>query len=142
MAILVLESVLSGIEAGRYTVDKSGSIGGLVLTIADNKIRKRWEWLTAQKRDIQKDVRPMGEKRFPEPASPASLPDEAAILADELARIRSRLPADDFKILDLQLEGLSNPEIAKRLGCARQTVLRKANRIYESLRQWAHDDSN
>lgn len=40
-----------------------------------------------------------------------------------------RLKPAEFEILQLQLEGLSNPEIAERLGCARQTVRYKAKRI-------------
>jgi RNA polymerase sigma-70 factor, ECF subfamily len=138
--LLVLESALGGIAAGRYAADKSGSLWGLLQTIADNKIRKRWEHLTAQKRDIRRAPQPRHNDRPTEPAAVSPPPEEAAILAEELDRIRSRLKPADFQILELQLEGLSNPEIAARLGCARQTVRYKAMRIEETLRRWADHD--
>jgi RNA polymerase sigma factor (sigma-70 family) len=139
--LLVLESALGGIAAGRYSADKSGSLWGLMRKIADNKIRNKWEHLTAQKRDIRRSPQPDRDDQMPEAAYHGPLPDEAAILAEELDRIRSRLKPADFEILQLQLEGLSNPEIAERLGCARQTIRYKAKRIEESIRRWAESDS-
>lgn len=138
--LLVLDSALGGIAAGRYDVGKSGSLWGLMRHITDNKIRKRWEHLTAQKRDFRRSPGVGNEDQMPEAAHDGPLPEEAAILAEELERIRSRLKPDDFEIFQLQLEGFSNPEIAKRLGCARQTVRYRAKRIEETLRRWANSD--
>jgi len=138
--LLVLESALSGIAAGRYSADKSGSLWGLLQKIADNKIRKRWEHLTAQKRDVRRSPQPQRDGQPFEPAAASPPPEEAAILAEELERIRRRLKPADFEILALQLEGLSNPEIAERLGCARQTIRYKAKRIEDTLRRWAETE--
>jgi RNA polymerase sigma-70 factor, ECF subfamily len=139
--LLVLESALGGIAAGRYSADKSGSLWGLMRHIADNKIRKKWEHLTAQKRDVRRSPSLGTDERLPEPAADNSPPEDAVILVDELERIRSRMKPADFEILQLQLDGLSNPEIAERLGCARQTIRYKANRIEETLRRWAEADA-
>ena len=137
--LLVLESALGGIAKGKYNVDLSGSLWNLLEKITDNKIRKKWTHFTAKKRDIRREVRPEDddEKGVPEPAPCDPSPEEAVILADQLEKIRSRLKPSDFEILELQLQGYSHPQIAKQLGCARQTVRYKAKRIEQLLRNWA-----
>jgi DNA-directed RNA polymerase specialized sigma24 family protein len=40
-----------------------------------------------------------------------------------------------------ELEGLSTPDIAERLGCTWQTARRKSNRLEDTLRRWAASDS-
>jgi RNA polymerase sigma-70 factor (ECF subfamily) len=140
--LLVLESALGGIAAGRYSVDMSGSLWGLMRRITDNTIRKKWESLTSQKRDIRHSSAHTGQNAIFEPSDDGPSPDEAILLADELERIRSRLKPADFRILELQLDGLSNAEIAERLGCARQTIRYKAKRIEETLRRWAAADGD
>ncbi len=137
--LLVLESALGGIAKGRYNVDVSGSLWNLLEKITDNKIRKKWTYFTAKKRDIRKEIRPDDdEEKDPLEVVPCEPPpDEAVILADQLEKIRSRLNAADFQILELQLQGYSHPQIAKQLDCARQTVRYKAKRIEQLLRNWA-----
>jgi len=45
-------------------------------------------------------------------------------------------------VLELRLQGYSNPEIAEQLGCARQTVRLKVQRIQEVLEQMLQSDAH
>jgi RNA polymerase sigma-70 factor (ECF subfamily) len=137
----VLDTVLRRVANGQYCVDPSGSIWNLLQVIANNKIRKQAEFHSAGKRDVAAEAG-IGVDRLPPEAVPHEpTPEEAAVLADELDKIRRNLKPSDFEIFELQLQGYSHPEIARKLGCARQTVRYKAKRIERLLRQWAEDTS-
>jgi len=137
--------VLRRIAQGGYAVDPGQSLWHLLRVMARNKIRKFAEHHGAAKRDVAKEVRPGGVEDSDTAIWPAQdvsrppSPAEATVLADELQRIRSRLRPDDFEIFRLQFEGFSNPEIAEKLGCARQTVRYKARRIEQLIRHWAEE---
>ena len=104
--------------------------------------RAKWEYFTAKKRDIRKEIRAENDEKEAalESAPRDPPPEEAVILADQLEKIRGRLKPSDFTILELQLQGYTHPQIAKELGCARQTVRYKAKRIEQLLRNWAKTD--
>ena len=137
----VLDSVLSGIAKGKYAVDSAGTMWNLVARIAQTKILKQVEYHTAGKRDFHDETGAGAERLPPEALPPAPTPEETAVLADELQKIRSRLKPADFEVFQLMFQGYTHPEIAQKLGCARQTVRYKAQRIEALLRQWAKDDS-
>jgi RNA polymerase sigma factor (sigma-70 family) len=135
VALSVLDSLLSGIAKRGYKPDPSGSLMTPAKKIATNKIRKAWEYWTARIRNIGQRVH---VDVLPEPTPSGSRPEDAITLADELSRIRQLLSSDDFEILALRLDGLSNPEIAERLGCTRQTVRRKMERLMQWLQRRAN----
>jgi len=136
----VLDTVLVRIAKGQYSVSPAGTLWNLLQFVANNKIRKQAEFHGAGKRDVQQEIGGNADEMFQSLSSDGPGTDDAALLADELARIRERLSPADFEILDLRLQGLGNPDIAERLGCARQTVRYKANRMDERLRAWADSE--
>jgi RNA polymerase sigma-70 factor, ECF subfamily len=136
----VLDSVLQGIAKGRYAVDPRGSMWNLVAEVARKKILKQAEYHTAGKRDFHGET--AAAERLPADALPTiAPPEEAAVLADELDRIRRRLKPADFDIFQRMFQGYTCAEIAAELGCARQTVRYKWQRIEALLRQWAGGSS-
>jgi DNA-directed RNA polymerase specialized sigma24 family protein len=132
----VLDSVLQGIAQGRYGVDPRGSLWNLVAEVARKKILKQVEHHTAGKRDFHGEAA-VAERLPPEALPTVAPPEEAAVLADELQRIRRRLKPADFEIFQRMFQGCNCAEIAAELGCARQTVRYKWQRIEALLRHWA-----
>jgi DNA-directed RNA polymerase specialized sigma24 family protein len=135
----VLDSVLQGIAQGQYAADSRGSLWNLVAEMARKKILKQAEYHTAGKRDFHGEAA-AAERLPPETLPTAAPPEDAAVLADELERIRRRLKPADFEIFQRMFQGYSCAEIAAELGCARQTVRYKWQRIEALLRQWADDN--
>jgi DNA-directed RNA polymerase specialized sigma24 family protein len=137
--LLVLESVLEGIAQGNYAAENSGEFLNLLDQITENKIRNKWEFHIAQKRNIQREVRLDGVLEANEPARRQDSPENAAILADELEKIRLRMKPQLFQVFQLLWEGCSLEEIADQLGVYYTTVWRRANRIQELLHLWSGD---
>lgn len=145
IALTVLESVLKRLATGEYSVDPNKSLWNLLQVIANNKIRRYAEYHHAGRRDVDKDIHINqtedsaggGFSAVIIPHEPT--PEETAILADELEKIRSRLKSADFEIFQLTFQGYSYSEIAKQLGCARQTVRYKVKRIEEIIRKFTDD---
>jgi RNA polymerase sigma-70 factor, ECF subfamily len=148
IALTVLDTVLKRLATGAYYVDPDQSLWNLLQVVAGNKISGLAKYHHAGQRDVDKEVLPQqtdsSDGREPPGISVIREPppEEAAILADELEKIRTRLKPDDFEIVQLQFQGYSNPEIAERLGCARQTVRYKVKRIEETIRKCASDHEN
>jgi DNA-directed RNA polymerase specialized sigma24 family protein len=135
--LLVLESALRGIAEGRYAAENSRAFLNLLDQVTENKIRKKWEYYIAQKRDIRREVRAeqaVETAELPQPHRPI---DEAAVLADELEKIRSRLKLSLFAVFQLLLEGHSYEEIAERLGLSWHTIYRRVKRIEELMKEWS-----
>ena len=70
-----------------------------------------------------------------EPAADDPAPDEAAELADELARLVSGLDAEEQQLVELKLQEHTNEEIAAQLHCSERTVRRVLQRVQSHLRQ-------
>jgi DNA-directed RNA polymerase specialized sigma24 family protein len=63
-------------------------------------------------------------------------PDEAALLADEVERLLSRIPDRALRqVATWKMEGYTNPEIATRMGCSLPTVERRLAIIRQLLQE-------
>lgn len=118
-------------EQGQFTIDQSGSLWNLLVTIAINKIRRQAEFHTAARRAVGREVRGQ-EQVF---ASVADEPshEEAVALLDELALLMDGLRDPEPEIIRLTLEGHSTDEVARHIGCSRWTVRRVLNRFGQRL---------
>lgn len=137
IALLVLESAFRQLREKPIEPDDSGSLWGWLSAITEFRILRKMEHHTAQTRDVRRTPQSVSDEPMPELRGSEPLPEEATILADELNEIRKRLSRDDFEILSAKLEGLSNPELAYRRKCARQTIRYKVERIEDFLRRRA-----
>lgn len=77
-----------------------------------------------------------------EPAAADPSPEEAAELADELARLLSGLDAEEQQLVELKLQEQSNEEIAERMNCSQRTVRRVLQRVQSRLRQILNESSS
>jgi RNA polymerase sigma-70 factor (ECF subfamily) len=68
-------------------------------------------------------------------ADPAATPETVSADADALRALLARLPADQARILELQLAGLTGPEIAAVLGKSHTAVKVARFRAYARLRE-------
>lgn len=147
VVLSVLDSVIARFGDCQYSVDPSGTIFHLLRTMTKTKILKYWQHHTQQMRDVRAEVRLTGETGFREDPSEQkaespvvdrnATPAEIVMLADLLEAIRVRIKEEDFQILELRIQGYSNPEIAKKLGRAATTVRYKMERIQRVVRQLA-----
>lgn len=127
----VLESALAGLAQEKLVRRGSGSLWNLLEKMTENKIRKRWEYFTAGRRDVRRELHPAGDDPVADLQRDAPSPEELAALADQLQRLRARLKPEDLEVFELLLTGNTYAEIARRLGCSRHQVRYRALRVQQ-----------
>ena len=147
IVISVLDSLLVRVGKGQYSsVNSSTSVWYLLHKILNNKIRKQWEFHTAKKRDVQRDVQVEDHKSSADFAAKLASPTpaEAAALADELERIRAILAPEDFQILLFHVDGCSATDILKKLDLSysRWYITRRLREASQRIREHLQDDLN
>jgi len=125
----VLEAALAGLAEEKLAAPASGSLWNLLERMTENKIRKKWEYFTAGKRDVRREVHAEGSDPLAEPGPRQPTPEEQAALADQLQKLRGRLKEADLEVFEGLVEGYSYAEIARRLGCSRHQVRYRAKRV-------------
>lgn len=118
-------------EQGQFTIDQSGSLWNLLVTIAINKIRRQAAFHAAARRAVGREVDGQ-EVVFASVANDASH-EEAIALQDELEFLMVGLRDPEPEIIRLALKGYSTDEIARHAGCSRWTVRRVLNRFGQRL---------
>lgn len=127
-----LRSFFRGIEEGRFQIDHSGSLWALLEKVAMNKLLKHKEKQVASKRSPAKEVLVEAEYLHSRDPTPA----EAALVTDLIQTVISGLGSPYPEIVRLRLQGCTETEIAQELGCGRQAVHYRLQRIrnrFESL---------
>lgn len=130
----VFQSFFRRTEQGEYEIDDSGALWNLLARITLNKVRKKGEFHTAEKRDIAAEAGPDAADCYLDVITGEPSQEHAAILADELDAAVGGLPERDLEIVHLCLDGYSTPEISQKLNCSRHTARRVLNHVGERLR--------
>jgi RNA polymerase sigma factor (sigma-70 family) len=122
VALSVFNSLCLGAESGRYPdlIDRDD----LWRLLAVMTIRKA---IDVQRRGRVREV--SGEPNLEQLLSDEPPPELAAEMADEYQRLLGLLDGELRSIALWKVEGLTNEEIADRLGCVERTVERKLQRI-------------
>jgi DNA-directed RNA polymerase specialized sigma24 family protein len=141
VALSAFDSFYRGAEAGRFPqLDDRHNLWELLVVITVRKAIDLRQRETCQKRGGGRLVGESAlEGRFGAEERGAGIalavgaeptPEMAAQVADEMARLLGMLPNEEVRSVALaKLEGYTNPEIAKRLGCALATVERRLHLI-------------
>lgn len=140
VALSALKTFWRRAELGEYPeVNDSDALWKLLFTITKNKAINFVRQETAQKRNpiqhpedrVVVTKVPVNEELALENATSKELdPGVEAEIADQLRLLMDRLPDEQIReIAGLKLEGLKNPEIARRLGCSLSTVERRSDLI-------------
>lgn len=117
---------------GEFTINSSGELWRLLVTITLAKVRDLARRHTAAKRDVRAEVGG-GTDWMLEAVSRDPGPLEAAALVDQIETILAGLPDAYAAILALALEGHSRTEIASKMNVSRQTVYRVLTLLKERL---------
>lgn len=149
IAIAALTTLLQGAKEGRFPglQDRDG-LWPLLAKITERKVINLWKQERTQKRG---GGRVRGESVFgsPRPDEPGlgiegvaePVPEDAfsQLLCSECNHLMHQLDDDSLRLIARRrLEGFSNVEIAKEVGCVTRTIDRKLERIRAI---WAKDSS-
>jgi RNA polymerase sigma factor (sigma-70 family) len=122
----VLADFISGLQKNQFQVQDRQDLWALLRTITVRKAAMAVRAETSRKRGggaPEADI-PLDQIRSPEPT-----PELAAEIAEECSRMLSLLNEQQRLIAVLKLEGLTNEEIAVRLGVSLATVERRLQAI-------------
>lgn len=119
---------------GDFSLDNKDDLWKLLLTITLNKARMQARFHSRNRRNVSK------EQAMPEAASlqPAEWNNaiESIELKDMLEKAFADYDDEKKKLLDMWLEGRTQNEIAKEIGCSERTVRRMQDRIRSDLKQY------
>ncbi|RUL87246.1 ECF-type sigma factor [Tautonia sociabilis] len=145
-ALSAFESFCAGASRGRFPLlgDRE-DLWRLLVVITARKAGAQAQRRRAQKRggDLRRlDTAGIGDDPegliLEELAGPEPTPEFAAMVAEQYQLLLDCLGDDDLRRVAVwRLEGLTNDEIADRLGCARRTVARRLDLIRKI---WSNED--
>jgi RNA polymerase sigma factor (sigma-70 family) len=137
LALATFQSVCLRLADGQFKLDDRNDFWQLLVRIALNKTRKEATAQMTRKRDLSREVHSDGASSESVALlldGRAPTPEEAAIMAEEMARLLEKLPVDIRPIAVWKFEGYTSEEIAAKLGYTLRTVERKLRLIRQ---KWA-----
>ena len=125
----VFRSMFRLTRAGRFEFDGENDFWKLLLTMALNKVRNKVRREQADKRDPAKEtgnthspaIQGFAVSRFGEPLSPA----EVVEFADTLEFVLQNLTEEEQQLIQMRMEGLTQKEIAEKMGVDARTIRRR-----------------
>ncbi|HSG70038.1 MAG TPA: sigma-70 family RNA polymerase sigma factor, partial [Planctomycetaceae bacterium] len=111
---------------GRFRFEQSGDLWALLVQIVLHKIARSATRHRAERRSIENET-PL-DQAIPSISTEPS-PDEVVAFNDELESLMTELEPATRRVLELRLQGNSQPEIAHLLGISDRTVRRRLNEI-------------
>lgn len=142
----VYRSFFVAARAGRFSLERSGDLWRLLLTITLHKVRQQFRHHTAEKRAVQREQfltnadDGVGLVQLLAGSEPS--PEEPAVLTDLLERLLRAYEPRQQRMIELRLQGYLLEEIAAEANCCRHTVLRTLDRFKADLERecsWATD---
>jgi RNA polymerase sigma-70 factor (ECF subfamily) len=124
--------------SGRLEISDGESLWRLLCAISLNKLKMKYRFHSAVKRDLKRE-RDLGDDQgasspaYYEPAAKGSLPDDAAMFAEQLEQVLNTLSDFEQQIVRLKLEEFTNEEIADKLGCSERTLRRNVHKLRAKL---------
>lgn len=135
----VFRTFFGRVRNRRFRFQEESDLWKLLVSMTLNKLRNKVDWHTAAKRDVRTET-PIDRSRVRVPSAfdkDGESPSPSAVIAfiDLLEDFLGRLREGDRRILEMRLDGYSQEEIAKSLGCTERTV----RRVLERVRQLADE---
>ncbi|MDP6557205.1 MAG: ECF-type sigma factor [Pirellulaceae bacterium] len=130
-AVSALRSLFHGIQTQRLPgLRDRHNLWRILVLITKRKLRAQWRRETAQRRSGEPVEADAAEISIEEVICDEPTPDFVAEMMDETEHLLEALDNDALRrIAVMRMDGLTNDEIAARLGCASRTVRRKVERI-------------
>jgi RNA polymerase sigma factor (sigma-70 family) len=127
-------SLFAGIDAERFTVQRSGDLWALLVAITLNKLRRQVERHTAARRALAREATTdTAAEAGCEVAGREPSPVEAAALADEVEALVSDLDPLQRRMVELRLEGYALEDIAAVTERSERTVRRVLDQVKARL---------
>jgi RNA polymerase sigma factor (sigma-70 family) len=124
---------------GQFDFNRGDDLWKLLAAITINKIRKKIEFHTAQKRAINREANAPKDSElgieFWECISKEPSPEEPLVLLEELSRLTDSLTEQHQRILQLRLDGNTIEDIGNQVGCSERTARRVLDKIKDQLHQ-------
>ena len=138
LALMTFQSFCLRLANGKFEQDDRQDFWRLLVRMALNKTRREVAAQLAQKRDARRDSSiddggiffELLDQRTP-------TPEETVVMAEEMARLLDRLPADIRVIAVWKFEGHTNEEIAAKLSYTVRTIERKVKLI---RKRWSDEN--
>lgn len=130
-AVSALRSLFRGIQSNRFPeLHDRQNLWRILVLITKRKLRAQWRRENAARRTAISADAPEPEITIEQAISEEPTPDFVVEMMDEVDRLLTALDNDLLKrIAVMKMDGLTNDEVATRLGCASRTVRRKVDRI-------------
>lgn len=119
---------------GQFELHGTASLWRLLCAITLAKVRHQARFHYQEKRRIDRERGTGDEHAAFDPQSGGQTPEEIAEFADEMQRLFDALDDEERQFVQLRIEGLTQVEIAERLGRSERTVRRLLGRVKE---RWA-----
>ncbi len=125
-------------KEGQYQLQHQDDLSKLLVRITVHKTLRQVEFHKAAKRDpgLETAQADPSHDRLQEVLDGEPTPEAAVAFVDQLEHFMAKLRPDEREILELRMQGLSNEEIAKKLG----TYDRKIRRVLERVRGLAETE--
>jgi RNA polymerase sigma-70 factor (ECF subfamily) len=131
----VHRELLPGLREGKYDLSSSQQLLGLALTVIRRKVARNWRRL---QREQKLGALPDDPDLPPEAALASRHTDEDplanALVNDAIAHMLQQLAADDRRLVERRLQGLSTIEIAQELKCDPHILRARLSRLRQKLR--------
>jgi RNA polymerase sigma-70 factor (ECF subfamily) len=116
----------------RFTFENADDLWKLLVSMTLNKLRNKVDFHTAAKRDVSQEKQLAGSKSTPsafDHSGDEPSPEAVVAFLDLLENFMSQLREGDRRILELRLQGMTQDEVAREVGCTERTVRRTLERI-------------
>ena len=125
-------SFFIGAREGRFSIEQSGDLWRLLVTITLRKLYRQAGRHTADIRDVGRERSVSADAEWAEQVIARDpTPDEVVAIADELESLLSSLPTISRRIVELRMQGESLVEIAWLVNRSERTVRRALKEIQD-----------
>jgi DNA-directed RNA polymerase specialized sigma24 family protein len=132
--------------------DTPAELWGLLVFRTRNKVSKKLRDAQAQMRDFRRTRHldtttdlgefVVGPAREDGPEAEVELKEDAERLRQKIRAVLQLLPPMDREIVELCLQGQTNAEIQKFVGCAERTIRRAKAKVRQALDEVQHSEEN
>ncbi|MBX9654781.1 sigma-70 family RNA polymerase sigma factor [bacterium] len=128
----VFRTFFGRVQDHRFTFNHADDLWKLLVSMTLNKLRNKVDFHTAAKRDVGTEQPLSGNSSNPsafDPSGDEPSPEAVVAFLDLLEHFMSELRDGDRRILELRLQGMTQDEVAREVGCTERTVRRTIDRI-------------
>lgn len=130
IALDAFATLCAGIREGRYDIEDRNALWSLLAVITINGARKRARVERTLRRGGGHRRVAQSDEQLKSIAADSLSPEESFFAREECTRLLGILPNEELKHLALlKVDGHTNEEIAKVLGCTRRSIQRRLNLI-------------